>query len=113
MQGEDIYLLEDRRYALHSGALVWLFPDQNHILLDRSSDFTMWIMAVRPSTVERLCTGPASAVLREANPMGTYCKHLSRASVWRLDALFEALFAVTDEAHLTALVAEAPTNEWT
>ena len=26
LQGEAIYLLEDRRYALHPGALVWLFP---------------------------------------------------------------------------------------
>ena len=112
MEGEAIYLLEDRRYALRPGALVWLFPEQNHILLDRSPEFAMWILAVRPSTVDRLCAGPATAALREANPPGTYCRNLTQESVRRLDGLFEELFAVTDEAHFNAGIAYALLSAW-
>ena len=111
-QGEAIYLLEDRRYALLPGALVWLFPEQSHILLDRSPNFAMWILVARPSTVDRLCTGPANAVLREANPTGIYCKSLDRESVRRLDILFAELFTVTEEAHFNAGIAYALLSAW-
>ena len=111
-QGEAIYLLDDRRYALRPGALVWLFPEQDHILLHRSSDFAMWILVVQPSTVARLCAGPANAILCEANPTGAYCKSLNRASIRRLDVLFEELFALTDEAHFNAGIAYALLSAW-
>ena len=33
-----LYLLGDRRHALTPGPLTWLFPGQDHVLVDESSD---------------------------------------------------------------------------
>ena len=63
-QGQAVYLLDDRRYSLRSSSLVWLFPAQNHILLDASPDFKMWILVLRPALVERLCAGAAIRAAR-------------------------------------------------
>lgn len=41
--GSAFYIVDSRRYLLTPGTLIWLFPAQEHLLVDVSSDFTMWI----------------------------------------------------------------------
>jgi uncharacterized cupin superfamily protein len=43
VHGTAAYLLDGRRYDLRPGSLVWLFPDQEHILVDRSPHYRDWL----------------------------------------------------------------------
>ena len=46
--GRAAYLTMGRRYDLTLGTAVWLFPDQDHVLLGESPDFEMWIVVWKP-----------------------------------------------------------------
>lgn len=41
--GSARYIAGGRRYLLTSGTLIWLFPRQEHLLVDVSPHFRMWI----------------------------------------------------------------------
>ena len=58
VRGTASYLLGDRRYALTPGTLTWLFPGQDHVLVDESSDHELWWAVFRPALVARLATTP-------------------------------------------------------
>ncbi|MBN9386676.1 MAG: helix-turn-helix transcriptional regulator [Chloroflexi bacterium] len=91
VSGTASYLLEGTRYELRANSLVWLFPEQNHILVDQSADYLMWIGVFKPELVNRLCVNPANAVLAELNPLGNFCKQLDTTRSYRLGALFKEL----------------------
>src|SRR5580704_19475243 len=55
--GTAKYLVGERRYDLARGTLIWLFPEQDHMLLDESADYTMWIVVIRPALLRRVCRG--------------------------------------------------------
>lgn len=48
IRGSGSVLLEDRRYPLLPGHLIWLWPGQRHIPADWSSDMLMWIVEWQP-----------------------------------------------------------------
>jgi len=111
-QGEAVYLLDDRRYALRPGSLVWLFPAQNHILLERSSDFAMWILVVKPGLVENVDRNGTYPVLREASPAGSYCRRIGLEGQRRLAALFAEIAAITEPTRLNVGLAYALLSAW-
>ena len=89
LRGSATYLIRGRRrYRLHSGSQVWLFPAQDHLLLDRTPDFEMWIGAFRPGLVRRLGGGARTATLREADPTGYFCRRIPIGSVRSLNNLY-------------------------
>jgi len=48
------YLVKGKRIELQPNSLLWLFPDQEHMLLDFSPDFVMWILVFSPDLVEEM-----------------------------------------------------------
>lgn len=90
-RGSGVYLLQDRKYVLHRHALVWLFPGQEHVLLDQSPDFEMWIGKFRPAIIRRTCTKPSNRPLLLANPPGRFCRHITTEQAAQLDMLFHAM----------------------
>ncbi len=112
-QGEAVYLLDDRKYALQRGSLVWLFPAQNHILLDRTPDFEMWILVVKPGLVERLGEKAEYRTLREENPAGSFCRRLEAERFHRLCVLLRELASLSEPAHLNSGLAYALLSAWT
>src|SRR6476469_1972043 len=89
VSGTASYLLEGTRYELRANSLVWLFPEQNHILVDQSADYHMWIGVFKPELVNRMAGAPANQVLTEPNPPGIFCKQLDLTRSHRLGALFK------------------------
>ena len=63
VRGTARYLLGDRRYDLGPGCLAWLFPAQEHLLLDMSDDFVCWVGVIRPPALRRGCPAPYRALL--------------------------------------------------
>ncbi|HWC60773.1 MAG TPA: helix-turn-helix transcriptional regulator [Verrucomicrobiae bacterium] len=86
-QGRGLYLLANRKYQIRRGDLLWLFPAQEHVLIEQSPDFEMWIGVARPAAVRRLATDANATVLREADPDGEYCRRLPQPAFTRLETL--------------------------
>ena len=92
-QGVGLYLLANRKYEIRRGDLLWLFPAQEHVLIEQSSDFEMWIGVFKPRTVRRVATDANARVLRQANASGDYCRRLAQRDFARLETLFAEIAA--------------------
>jgi AraC-like DNA-binding protein len=92
-QGTGLYLLANRKYRIRRGDLLWLFPAQEHVLIEQTLDFEMWIGVCNPKTVRRIATDHGAAVLRQADPAGEYCRRLPQPALARLEKLFAEIAA--------------------
>ena len=92
-QGSGLYLLEQRKYEIRRGDLLWLFPAQEHVLVEQSPDFEMWIGVLKPKAVERTATDEAAKVLCQKNPGGDFCRRLSQPALTRLEQMFSEIVA--------------------
>jgi AraC-like DNA-binding protein len=92
LRGTATYLLGERRYQLTPGTLTWLFPGQEHLLVDQSTDHELWWAVFRPRLVARLATAPHLAPLQADDPGGEYSRHIGAAGVRRLRILFEEVW---------------------
>ena len=88
VRGTASYLLGERRYELAQGTLTWLFPGQDHVLVDESGDHELWWAVFRPSLVARIATTHQARPLLKADPVGQFSRRLDSARVGRLGALF-------------------------
>jgi AraC-like DNA-binding protein len=88
VRGTASYLLGDRRYALTPGTLTWLFPGQDHVLVEESADHELWWAVFRPTLVARIATTPQARPLLEKDPAGQFWRRLDSGRVRRLGALF-------------------------
>jgi AraC-like DNA-binding protein len=88
VRGSASYLLSEHRYELAQGTLTWLFPGQDHVLVDESDDHALWWAAFRPSLVARLTTTEQTRPLLEKDPVGQFSRRLDSARVRRLAVLF-------------------------
>jgi len=92
-QGAGFYLLANRQYRIRRGDLLWLFPAQEHVLIEQTLDFEMWIGVCKPGAVRRIATGAETKVLRQANPAGEYCRRLPQPACARLEKMFSEIAA--------------------
>ena len=99
-QGHGLYLLANRKYQIRRGDLLWLFPAQEHVLIEQSPDFKMWIGVAKPNTVRRIATDASAKVLRLANPAGEYCRRLSQPALARLETLLGEIAATREHPGL-------------
>lgn len=96
VRGTASYLLGDRRYELTAGTLLWLFPDQEHVLVDESADHALWWAVFRPALVARIGTAPHTRPLREQDPAGRWSRRIGADRVRRLASLFDELRTAED-----------------
>jgi AraC-like DNA-binding protein len=102
VRGAASYLLDERRYELTPGTLTWLFPGQDHVLVDESPDHELWWAVFRPRLVTR--TSTTAAPLLERDPSGHFSRRLDARWVPRLGALLGELrdAETVDDALLNA-----------
>lgn len=112
-QGRGLYLLENRKYEIRRGDLLWLFPAQEHVLIEQTLDFEMWIGVFKPKAVRRITTDASAAVLRKPNPSGDFRRRLPERELKRLSELFGEVASSNDPAGLfNAGLAFALLNAW-
>jgi AraC-like DNA-binding protein len=114
VRGTASYLMNDRRYELTAGTLTWLFPDQEHVLVDESADHALWWAVFRPSAVARIATSPHAQPLLERDPVGRYSRGLDPQRVQRLAALFGELHeaGTVDDTLLNAGLSYLLASAW-
>ena len=74
--GHGVYILDNRKVELLPNTIIWLFPEQEHLLLDKSLDFEMWILVLRPEYLRTICSDPVSKALLQSDPEAIYCRSL-------------------------------------
>lgn len=92
-QGSGLYLLEQRKYEIRHGDLLWLFPAQEHVLVEQSPDFEMWIGVLKPAAVKQIAVDEDAKILREQNPTGEFCRRLPQPALARLENMFSEIVA--------------------
>ncbi|MEI6083032.1 MAG: AraC family transcriptional regulator [Verrucomicrobiota bacterium] len=113
LNGRGRYLLEDRAYELTRRTQIWLFPAQEHVLLDFSADFEMWVLVFRPALVRQACTTPATRPLRQLAPATHFCRQLTEQQTRRLAVLFAEITQLTaDPARFNAGLAYTMLTAW-
>jgi AraC-like DNA-binding protein len=90
--GRASYILGDRRYEMRAHDLVWLFPAQEHQLIDRSPDYEMWVVVFTPTGLRLAVQNSSAAILTEKDPAGRFCKSLANEDALSLGQLCGELF---------------------
>lgn len=98
IHGTARYLVGERRYDLSRHTQVWLFPAQDHLLIDLSPDYEMWMAVIRRDLIECVCTTAATGTLADADPPGLFSKRLTDGRALRLATLYEELAGLTGDA---------------
>ena len=96
-RGRATYLLANRRYDLRPGSQIWLFPDEDHVLLDLSPDYEMWLAIFTPKLLRSTCDNDRYRVLTARRFNGQFCRRLGAEFASRLETLFHEIAAVTDD----------------
>jgi|TARA_B110000037_G_scaffold223057_1_gene301627 AraC-like DNA-binding protein len=75
-RGEITYIVGDKRYTFGPRTLLWMFPDQEHQLVDRSSDARYYVAVFKPDLIHRACRSAPYESLKAASkdPTVTHCK---------------------------------------
>ena len=77
VRGTASYLLGERHYELAQGTLTWLFPGQDHVLVDESGDHELWWAVFRSPLVARIATTREARPLLEEDPVGQFSRRLA------------------------------------
>jgi len=97
-RGHGHYVIGDRRLPVRAGDLLWLFPDQEHMLVAWSRDFAMDIAVFRPALVAEL----AVPELEHADPGAAWVRRLDASAADALADSAERVAAACDHDHLRA-----------
>ena len=113
LRGRGVYLLNNRKVEMAPNAMLWLFPEQEHLLLEKSLDFEMWILVVKPEYLREICTNEESQVLLQGDPGSSFCRSLASLSVQKLSGLCkETLGARNDLALFNISVGYILLSAW-
>lgn len=111
--GSGRYVLQQRTYDLFPGSLVWLFPNQDHVLVDCDNRFRMWIAVIKRAPLERLCQRGRYRVLRARDPGGNFCRTLGQADARGLQTLLREAHQESDDPPLhDAALSHALLKAW-
>lgn len=64
VRGAISYVVGGRRSTFGRGTLIWLFPAQEHQLVDRTPDAQFYVAVFKPALIARSCRGAPYADLR-------------------------------------------------
>ncbi len=94
--GVGTYLVGNRRYQIRRGDLLWLLPGQDHVLIEQTSDFAMWIAVFRRTAVKRTANEGSSRELLRNEWEHELCRRLTREDLRRLEDLFVELCSASN-----------------
>lgn len=66
LRGTITYVVDGRRFTFLPQTLLWLFPRQEHQLVDRSDDAQFYVAVFKPSLIRRSCKTELYQELRES-----------------------------------------------
>jgi AraC-like DNA-binding protein len=113
VSGRAAYLLGGRRVPLLAGSMIWLFPRQEHLLIDSSSDFSMWVLVFRPALVASCVERETRRVLASPDPGEILCRQILPPRVESLNRLYQgAIDEKADTEFVNATLRYALVESW-
>jgi AraC-like DNA-binding protein len=88
LSGKASYLFGRRRVPLSVHSMIWLFPEQEHVLIDSTHDFSMWVLVFRPDLVRRHAQTGTRRVLQAADPGEIFCRQIDSRRVDHLNEVY-------------------------
>ena len=85
--GSAYYVIDSRRYLLTSGTLIWLFPGQEHLLVDYTNSYTMWVVVFTRAVRDELAANPERRDMLRPDPGRILIRRLALGDYNRLDNL--------------------------
>jgi AraC-like DNA-binding protein len=64
VRGTVTYVIGGRRFTFSPRTLIWLFPDQEHQLVDLADNSQFYVVAFRRSLIERSCLSESNRYLK-------------------------------------------------
>jgi AraC-like DNA-binding protein len=95
--GSAYYVVETRRVLVTAGTLIWLFPGQEHILVDYSENYTMWVGVFTDEVRSALVASPTRAELGRDDPGTVLSRQLAFHDYERVNELCRAVYATTGD----------------
>lgn len=112
-RGTGTYLLGNRQYQIRRGDLLWLFPAQEHVLIEQTPDFQMWIVVFRRRLIRRTAVDPAFLPLLQRSFAGEACRRLRQPDLARFEDIFVQISETANEPGLlNASLAYALLHAW-
>ena len=74
-RGEITYIVDGRRMTFTQRSLLWMFPAQEHQLVDRSADARYYVAVFKPGMIRGACRGPDARPLRRRGQSGDPVLH--------------------------------------
>ncbi len=68
VNGTITYVVGGRRFSFPKRTLLWMFPEQEHQLVDRTVDAQYYVAVFKPGLIARACRGGAYAGLKRKKP---------------------------------------------
>ncbi len=75
VQGKVSYVVGGRRFTFARRTLLWMFPAQEHRLVDRTDDAQYYVAVFKPELIARSCRGEAYAGLKRDDVPGEGVLH--------------------------------------
>ena len=110
--GRASYVIDGRRVEMGRDALLWLLPSQGHLLIERSTDFRMWIGVFRPAALRPLGVAAWAGWLDGGTAEGPLLREVGEAAAGRLTPLFETLHGELTAGHQSAGLAFLAAEAW-
>ena len=89
MNGRCTYIVAGEKHTLRARSILWLFPEQEHLLTDFSRDFAMWILVISPEFAAQMV--PRIPILAERDPGSVLSKTLPTKCVRFLEEVAQTL----------------------
>jgi len=95
-EGTGYYVINDHKYFLTKGTIIWLFPDQKHVLMECSDDFKIWVAVFNEKLVNSICTNSAEILITK-DPGKIYMGELLSYDLIHLENTFKDIIAYKDD----------------
>lgn len=98
-RGRGTCLVEGRRSAMGVNSCLWLFDDQEHMLIEQSPDFEMWICLFRPGLVDAHREYINDPVLNDQHHDGIFLRLLGGEEAALIESLCQRLLQGATDAY--------------
>lgn len=103
LRGQATYIVERERVRLVRRSLLWLHPNQHHILIETSSDFEMALVLWKPEFLALACQDASSQILLRGDPGEVRVRRVSEDDFGFLESLHARLQSAAHDGFVWSL----------
>jgi AraC-like DNA-binding protein len=113
LRGSARYVAGTRRYELLPGSLLWLFPGQQHAMVQQSPDLQLWLGFFHKPVLQQARLSGSERILLERDPPGHHCRVLGEEARRQLRQLLDLVSrSLDDEVGLAAGLSHLAVMAW-